>query len=239
MSSSKKFEEGLSRQYETAADKHTVDVTVYLQMMFENTDRHIAKAVINDGKSLVLQIGMRSEILSPFPKYKDDKIGCFNQCDIIGLVPLVSLMVEQKDKMVTASAIERDDTTKAILVFDAVGLDQIARKVWRFMERWDRWIDVLLGVLNKDIHFEIDWREFLAGESGYITMDWYKPLDYDSRAIALHRVKLATRALLQSVLSRAHFENYLMKELTTWLDHLHPQITVQGAYREMIQEEIF
>lgn len=236
--SSKNFEAGLSRQFETAEVKHAIDVTVYFQMMFESTDRHIAKAIINDGQSLVLQIGMRSEILSPFPRYTNDHAGSFNQCDIIGLVPIVALMVEQKSRMISASAIERDEATRIILVFEAENTELLARKVWRFMVRWDQWIKVLTGVLEKDIQYEIDWREFLAGESGYITMDWYKPLDYDTRTIALHRVKLASIALLQSVLNRSQLENYMIQELSTWLHSLEPQTEVMGAYQSLVSEEI-
>lgn len=235
---SKNFEAGLSRQFETAEDKHTIDVTVYLQMMFESTDRHIAKAILNDGKSLVLQVGMRSEILSPFPRYVEDFIGNFNQCDIIGLVPIVALMAEQKEKMITASAIERDEATRIILIFEADSTELLARKVWRFMDRWEKWIKVLTGVLEKDFQIDIDWREFLAGESGYITMDWYKPLDYDTRMVALHRVRLASKALLQSVLTKSQLENYMVSELANWLDALQPQLEVMSAYQSLVPEEI-
>ncbi len=235
---SKNFEAGLSRQYETANHKHAIDVTVYLQMMFESTDRHIEKAILTDSRTLVLQIGMRSEILSPFPKYNENFTGNFNQCDIVGLVPLVALMVEQKDKMVAASAIERDEATRVILVFEDEDIHLLARKVWRFMDRWEKWIKVLLGVLEKDIPYEIDWREFLAGESGFVTMDWYKPLDLETRTGALHRVKLASIALLQSVLSKTFLENYMIQELTSWLNALEPQVEVMSAYPSMVSEEI-
>ncbi len=236
--SSKNFEAGLSRQYDTAEDKHAIDVTVYLQMMFESTDRHIAKAIVNDGRSMVLQIGMRSEILSPFPRYREDFKGTFNQCDIIGLVPIVALMVEQKGKMIAASAIERDESTRIILVFESDTPQLLARKIWRFMDRWERWIKVLTGVLEKDLNIDLDWREFLAGESGFITMDWYKPLDYDTRAVALHRVRLASKALLQSVLNGVQLDNYMVSELYAWLNSLQPQLEVMSAYQFLVPEEI-
>ncbi|MFW9920304.1 MAG: hypothetical protein ACFFED_11940, partial [Candidatus Thorarchaeota archaeon] len=152
--------------------------------------------------------------------------------------PIVALMAEQKEKMITASAIERDEATRIILIFEADSTELLARKVWRFMDRWEKWIKVLTGVLEKDFQIDIDWREFLAGESGYITMDWYKPLDYDTRMVALHRVRLASKALLQSVLTKSQLENYMVSELANWLDALQPQLEVMSAYQSLVPEEI-
>lgn len=237
--SSRNFEDGLSRQYMTASDKHAIDVTVYLQMMFESSDRHIAKAVLNEGKSLVLLVGMRSEILSPFPRYQEENSGgSFTQCDIIGLVPAIALMVEQSAKMMAASAIERDEATRVVLVFEGDDVRLLARKVWCFMDRWETWIKVLYGILEKDLAVELDWREFLAGESGFVTMHWYKPLDYETRSVALQRVKLASRALIQSVLSSRQQENYMVQELLGWLSTLEAQPDVVSAFDSVVTEGI-
>ena len=83
-----------------------------------------------------------------------------------------------------------------------------------------------------------DWRELLAGESGFVTMNWYKPLDLEMRTIALDKISLASKALLQSVLSRTQFENYWVQQLMGWLDTLQPQFEVEGMYTIMAQEEV-
>ncbi len=235
MSSSKNFEQGLKRQFESAEKKEEIDVTVYLQMMFENSDRHISRATLRDGKSLVIVAGLRSEILSPFPRYKDVHTGTFNQCDILGLVPAIALIVEQRDKTLAASAVERDNASRVILVFEGNSVEVLGRNIWRFMNRWDSWTQVLVNILERDLPIQMDWREFLAGESGYVTMDWYKPLDYDMRTKALDTTTLASKALLQSVLNRSQFENYWIQELVTWLNGLQPQQHVEGTF-EMMEE---
>ncbi len=237
--SSRNFEDGLSRHYETATDKHATDVTVYLQMMFESSDRHIAKAVLNEGKSLMLLVGMRSDILSPFPRYQEESSGgSFTQCDIIGLVPAIALIVEQREKMIAASAIERDEATRIVMVFEGDDVRLLARKVWCFMDRWETWIKVLSGILEKDLTIALDWREFLAGESGFVTMHWYKPLDYQTRCVALQRVKLASKALFQSVLSSTQQENYMVRELLGWLDALEAQPDVVSSFDSVATEGI-
>ncbi|MFW9850540.1 MAG: hypothetical protein ACFFF4_15520 [Candidatus Thorarchaeota archaeon] len=236
--SSKEFEIGLSRQYENAEVKQEIDVTTYLQMMFESSDRHISKATIRDGQSIVIIVGLRSEILSPFPRYRDSTNGHFNQCDIPGLIPVIALLVEQRDKTLAASAIERDNATRAVLIFKGDSIDQIARNVWRFMDRWDTWTRVLMNILEKDMPVQTDWREFLAGESGFVTMNWYKPLDFETRIIAMDRISLASKALLQSVLTKSQFENYWVQQLLEWLDTLQPQFEVESMYGGIVQEEI-
>ncbi|MHA1909035.1 MAG: hypothetical protein ACW98Y_17170 [Candidatus Thorarchaeota archaeon] len=236
--SSKEFEAGLNRQYEIAETKHEVDVTTFLQMMFESSDRHISQATIRDGRSIVIVAGLRSDILSPFPRYRDSMNGTFNQCDIPGLIPVVALLVEQRDKTLAASAIERDNATRAVLIFKGDNIEKMARDVWRFMDRWDTWTRVLMNILEKDLPVKTDWREFLAGESGFVTMNWYEPLDLEMRTIALDKISLASKALLQSVLSRTQFENYWVQQLLGWLDTLQPQFEVESMYSVMVQEEV-
>jgi len=235
---SSNFEIGLQRQYESAENPREVDVTVYLQMMFENSDRHISRATLRDGRSLVIVAGLRSEILSPFPRYCDATNGTFNQCDILGLVPAIALIVEQRDKILAASAVERDNASRVILVFEEKSIEILGRNIWRFMDRWDSWTRVLLNILERDLPLQMDWREFLAGESGFVTMDWYKPLDYDMRTKALDIATLASKALLQSVLNRRQFENYWIQELVTWLDTLQPQMYIESAFEMIAQEEV-
>ncbi|MFW9953814.1 MAG: hypothetical protein ACFFD3_04600 [Candidatus Thorarchaeota archaeon] len=236
--SCRNFEAGLARQYESVKDKHDIDVTLYMQMMFESSDRHIARATLQQDGSMVVIAGLRSEILSPFPRYKEGQNGSYRQCDIPGLIPAIALLVEQQNRMISASAIERDDATRIILIFEGSSIEELGRNIWRFMDRWATWTRVLLNILEKDLPFNIDWREFLAGESGYVTMDWYRPLDYETRSRAIDRVRLASKALLQSVLSRTQFEKHLVQEILNWLDDMQPQNEVVGTFNIIAQEEV-
>ncbi|MHA1576992.1 MAG: hypothetical protein ACTSU3_06495 [Candidatus Thorarchaeota archaeon] len=225
----KKLAEGLTHQIEHAQDKHSVNVTNMFQMLFEGPDRHIVSARILEGKSILIVAGLRSEILSPFPKYIEDLPGQYTPCDILGLVPVISMIAGTSANYLTTSMIEQKTNTRIILGFEGEDLRMLARDIWRFMARWDSWKGILLNILEKDALFELDWREFLAGESGFVTMDWYSPLSYQTRENALIKVVQAGKALLQSVLTREQLQKPVITGLVDWLNGLYVQTTIVGA----------
>jgi hypothetical protein len=234
----KRLEEGLANAVQVSENKGPADVTAFMQMMFECSDRHISKAFMKDANTLVLVLGLRSEILSPFPRFTQDYKGNFIPCDIIGLVPGIAALVDQKNKSIAASAIERKEVTRIVLAIEGPELSTVAKNTLRFMEKWDSWIRVLLSILERDLSRKIDWREFLAGESGFVTMDWYEPLDYELRTTALERVLITSRVLLQSVLTPGQMEDPLVQELLTWIGSLRPQAEVVSAHSEVMEGEV-
>jgi hypothetical protein len=174
----------LQEQLSIACEKKSrglVDVTLPMQVMFNNRDRNIIKAQIRHTGAerdawLILVAGLRSDILSTFDRFEEDISGRYLPCDILGLVPAISLMALSYNKGLAISAIARDDVTHLILVFEGQSnqrggaLRTLSTSVYNFMKKWESWVDVLLGTLKRDPvigDWNTDIREFLAGESGY------------------------------------------------------------------------
>ncbi len=228
----------------------TVDVTLILQVMFSNTDRTVTQGRLrysgpDRDASLVMIIGLRSDILSPFQKFNSGGKGRYQPCDIPGLVPGLALLASSPNNGLVLSAISREDTTRFILVFEGLAgrkggsLKALATSVQHFMKRWNDWTDVLLGTLKRDPvigHWETDWRETLAGETGFYTMSWYTPLAYADREIALRRIAIASRALLASVLNNNQLKVPLIVGLLDWLDNLRPLPQVMSSAQ--VSEEV-
>jgi hypothetical protein len=107
------------------------------------------------------------------------------------------------------------------------------------MRKWEEWVDVLLGTLKRDPvigDWNIDIREFLAGESGYIVMPWFTPMSYSDRAIGLERIILASNALMSSVLGNGHLHDHMVVGLKEWLNGLSALPEVVNGIR--IGEEV-
>jgi len=213
------------------------DVTMPLQVLFNNKDRTIAKARIrfrgvDKDAWMVLAVGLRSDILSTFSRFEKDIPGKYQPCDIPSLVPALALMTSSYSRGLAMGTLAKDDHTKLVLIFEGLAnrkggsLRSLATSVYNFMTRWTEWTDVLLSTLRKDPlvnDWNIDYREFLAGESGYYTMPWYiGPVSYMDRAVVLDRVVMASNALLSSVLSGKQMEDPLMRGLRDWLEGLEP-----------------
>jgi hypothetical protein len=216
---------------------HTsVDVTLALQVMFSNSDRSIITAKLrynglDRDASIVMIVGLRSDILAPFQKAIKDQRGRYQPCDIPGLVPGLAQIVLSANNGLVLSAISREEVTRFILVFEGLAerkggsIKALSSAISSFMKRWNDWIDVLMGILRRDPivgSWPLDWREMLAGESGFTTMPWFVPLSYSDREIGLQRIVLACEALLASVLSANQLKDPMIAGLRTWLNTLQP-----------------
>ena len=213
-----------------------VDVTLPIQVMFSNTDRTILKARLryhgsDRDASLIMIVGLRSEILSPFQRFETDRKGRYLPCDILGIVPGMALMVTSINTGLALTAIAKDDATRLVLVFEGVSqrkggsMKALSASIQNFFKRWDEWIDVLIGIIQRDplvAEWEIDWREYLAGESGFTLMDWFKPMSFSERELALQRVVAASKALLTSVLNAQQLRDPMILGLKEWLTELQP-----------------
>ncbi|MHA2026923.1 MAG: hypothetical protein ACW98U_13570 [Candidatus Thorarchaeota archaeon] len=222
--------------YREAKGRGMIDVTLPLQVMFSNTDRTILKARLRfhgpeRDASLIIIVGLRSDILSPFQRFESDKQGRFAPCDIPGIVPGLALMVTSINVGLALSAIAKDDATRFVLVFEGLAerkggsLRALAAAVRNYMRRWSDWSEVLLTTVQRDpavAGWNLDWREFLAGESGFVTMEWFRPMTFSEREIALERVVLSSRALLASVLTSSQLRDPMIIGLKEWLDRLEP-----------------
>lgn len=230
------LEDQLMATYREAKGQGMIDVTLPLQMMFSNTDRTILKARLrfhgpDKDSSLIMIVGLRSDILSPFQRFDSDRTGRFAPCDIPGIVPGLALMVTSINTGLALSAIAKDDATRFVLVFEGLAmrkggsLRSLSTSVRNYMKRWSDWTEVLLATVQRDpavSELNIDWREFLAGESAFVTMPWFRPMTFVERETALERVVVASRALLASVLSSSQLRDPMIVGLKEWLERLEP-----------------
>jgi len=230
------LEDQLMAAYREAKGQGMVDVTLPLQVMFSNTDRTILKARLryygeDKDTSLIMIVGLRSDILAPFQRFESEKRGRYLPCDIPGIVPGLALMVTSINTGLSLSAIAKDDATRLVLVFEGLSqrkggsLKALSASVRNFMNRWAEWTDVLMGIIRRDplvSSWNIDWREFLAGESGFVTMSWFRPMTLSERELALQRVVAASKALLASVLSNGQSRDPMILGLKDWLEELQP-----------------
>jgi hypothetical protein len=230
------LEDQLMAAYREAKGQGMIDVTLPLQVMFSNTDRTVLKARLrfhgpDRDASLIVFVGLRCDILSPLQRFESERKGRFVPCDIPGIVPGLALMVTSINTGLTLSAIAKDEATRLVLVFEGLAerkggsLRSLSASVRNFMQKWSNWTEVLLTTVQRDpiiSGWNIDWREFLAGESSFITMNWFKPMTFAEREIALQRVVVASRALLASVLSSSQLRDPMILGLKDWLENLEP-----------------
>ena len=176
-------------------------------------------------------VGLRSDILSPFQRFEHERKGRYLPCDIPGIVPGLALVVTSINTGLALSAIAKDEATRLVLVFEGLSsrkggsMKALSASVRNFFKRWDEWTDVLLGIIRRDplvSDWEIDWREFLSGESGFTLMPWFRPMSSSEREAALQRVVVASKALLASVLSPKQLRDPMILGLKEWLDELQP-----------------
>ncbi|MGY5853646.1 MAG: hypothetical protein RTU92_08790 [Candidatus Thorarchaeota archaeon] len=227
------------------------EVTLGLEPIIHSPDRNLAKARLtyvgeNAPANLVLIVGLRSSILAPFDKF-ESTVGDFLPCDILGLVPGIAVIVSHRDKGLSASALARNEVTKLMLVLEGQPTNKIGAgdaldlTLNRVVKKWDEWTNVLLNILKYDPilkEHNIDLREFLAGESGYLTMPWFNPMSIEERTLVLDRIVLAAKSLLYSVLNKAALEDPLVKNLMNWMNQLRPLPTVQGISRVASKMEV-
>ncbi len=229
----------LEEQFQTASGSQEpiagmTDVTKHLQIAFNSADWNIVRALLKaDSRRpiLVMVIGFRSEMLKPFNWTPLRANGEYLPCDIPGIVPGLAAVINHQGKGVAANAVVRGDVTRLVLMFEGKReprlrpMTSLVTGLYRFFKCWRDWNSVLLSIIDNDPvigEWSLDWREFLAGESGFATMPWFSPLTYSERSIALERIVLASKALLTSVLSEAQYEDPMIRFLDRWMTYLTP-----------------
>lgn len=235
-----RLEQELKDAVKRAENGNDSDLTLSFQMLFSTPDRSFSKVTMNSDGSLLVIVGLRSEILEPFERFTDDFALHYSACDLPGLVLAIALMVLHRHKGLAASTIERGRMTRLVLVFDTAGdMLALAQAVVRMMKSWSEWTQVLLSMLARDpllTDWHIDWREFLAGEAGFVTMDWYQPLSFQDRTDALSRIIETANALLLSILGQKQLNDPLVVQLRNWLGSLRPQAEVIGLSTRPVME---
>jgi len=205
-----------------------------LQVLYNRKDWTIENAAlaysdVDSEASLTMTVGLRSRILSLFPRFATES-GSLCPCDIPALVPVVVLIANRPHGL-SEGRLVRMDSTSVELEFvgtkteKSSSLKILAIAVDHFMTCWEQWVQILLGTLARDPQvgsWKIDWYELLAGESGFVTMPWFPEVPLTDRALALDRMVTASRALLNSVLKKRFDRHELVEELVNWLEGLKP-----------------
>ncbi|UCH05485.1 MAG: hypothetical protein JSW05_04795, partial [Candidatus Thorarchaeota archaeon] len=169
---------------EDTVSKRT-NLELSFQILYNRRDWSIENAALAYGDadseaSLTMTVGLRSRILSSFPRFATES-GSFRPCDIPALVPVVVLIANRPRGLFEGEVILMDSTSVE-LEFVGTGteksssLKSLAIAVDYFMTRWEQWVQILLGTLARDPQiggWKIDWYELLAGESGFVTMPWF------------------------------------------------------------------
>lgn len=224
------------------------DLTMSFQMEYNTPDRSIIRARMVTDQRIIVTIGLRSAVLEPFERFHKPSDGEFLACDIPGLIPAVAVILRNQSRGVAEGTIERDATTRVMLAFESErsvednGLRELASTITCTMRQWSEWTNVLLGTLDRDPvvgDWEIDWREFLAGEAGFVTMPWFRSLGFEDRKTALSRTILASEALLISVLNRKQLIDPVAMQVRDWMKLLSPQPHVTGSHYIALEEEVF
>ncbi len=224
------------------------DLTMSFQMEYNTPDRSIIRARMVTDRSIMVTVGLRSTILEPFERFHIPSDGEFLACDILGLIPAIAVMLRNQSQGVAAGTIKRDSTTRIMFAFESKrslkdnGLKDLASTITCTMRQWGEWTNVVLGTLDRDPivgGWEIDWREFLAGEAGFVTMPWFRSLGFQDRKIALSRTVLAAEALLISVLNRKQLTDPVAMQVRDWMKALRPQPHVAGSHYITVEEEVF
>ena len=223
-----------------------INMTLLMSVNFTDADRTVLESKLRyttpeEPAYLAMRLGLRSHILDPFPKFSTEKHGKYLPCDIPSLVPAICVIASSRMKGLDGSVIcanRSNAPDHIVLTFKGEGdlkrtnIQNLAISVHNVMERWKDWTEVLLRILKTDPilgYWDIDWREFLAGESGFLTMDWFPQMPYRDRADALESIVTASNTLLASFLSPTEKRNILVTELQEWLNNITPQAEVHSA----------
>ncbi|TFF84670.1 hypothetical protein EU524_00610 [Candidatus Thorarchaeota archaeon] len=237
-----------------ADDSGVIDLTRTMEMIYTNSDRAVLSADLlylgdTEAAYMEMRIGLRSEILVGFPTYFNVGESRFRTADIPSLVPLVAIIASRKRHrgIHDVQFLVNEDSTHVVVTFigkpdqTKSSLSNLASSMNRVMDRWNGWCEVLLSILDRDPVLGekmtgVDWREFLAGEGGYVTMAWFRPMTYAERANALDSIVTASRALLASFLSPHEMKHEEVQSLQKWLSALEPQPHVISGNVEHVTE---
>ncbi len=210
---------------EKLEEQGRVQVTVPVQAAYSDGYHNVLLAELLPGPYMVVVVGLRSSILEPFERFAERAPGGYLPCDIPSLVSAVAVILTQEEAGLAGAAIIRKTHTSVAVMVQAPDLRELAVRVDRIMHRWKTWTETVLSAVRQEPvngDWEVEWDEFLAGESGFVVMPWYRVMGVEERRLALRRVADAGKALLVSVLSADDLDAVPVRDIIEWLDGLAP-----------------
>jgi hypothetical protein len=112
---------------------------------------------------------------------------------------------------------------EVVLVFQSNNVVDLSRRIRRAFSTWDSWLNIMMDALRQEPiagNWAFEWREFLSGESGWITKEWYEPVSDEERLVAMNHLIEVSKSMLRSLLSSRQFYRDNVVELVDWLESL-------------------
>jgi len=217
------------------------EVTFYLQSLVTNSDRILLSAELDIGPRLKLVVGLRSSILESFERFVDFDVSSHMPCDIPGFVTGLSLLTSGKKLGIVDGAVSDCGPGRITLIFESETMGELSRKVCSAILKWNSWLEIMLDALNHepiDGEWSFEWPEYLAGESGYVTMDWYQSIPDEARYVALNHLIGVSTSVLRSLLSTRQYSRKVVREFIEWLESLEPLPYIVGYQRNLEIQEV-
>lgn len=202
-------------------DTRSLRLTRQLRLMFPSKDSFIQSTKWEENE-VILSVELRSSLLNAYPRFSDS-IDIFLPSDLLALVPLVAIVAEKRIPQLKMCFIERSENTRIFIGLKSDSTDSLAIGIWRLLERWKSLSSILYITITRNYPDEIDWREFLAGESGFIIIGHDRTLSYAERKRALDSVRLACTSLLRSVLDDEGWTDSRVCRMISFLDSMNVQ----------------
>ncbi len=192
-----------------------------LGIMFGSRDYYI-NSVKWDGCRIIIRAELMSSLLSAFPRFAESD-GMFTPADLLAVVPVTAIIVEDRIPELEMCVLEKATGAYLLLGFSGESTDNLALAIWRVLKRWENLAAVLYKTIERSYPLEIDWREFLSGESGFVTIKAHRSLTHTERKRALNNVCLACASLLRSVLDDTAWSDSRVRRLISFMANLQAQ----------------
>jgi hypothetical protein len=192
-----------------------------LGMMFENRDSYI-HSVKWDKHRIILRVELMSSLLGEFPRFAESD-AIFIPADLLAVVPITAIVAEDCIPELEICALEKSDGAYLFLGFSGQSTEHLALAIWRVLKRWETLAAVLYKTIEQSYPLDMDWREFLSGESGFVIMKPHRRLTHRERKRALNNVCLACVSLLRSVLDDKAWSDNRVGHLISFINNLQAQ----------------
>ena len=216
------------------------DITFFLQNVVTHSDRTLKYAELQSGPRAILVIGLRSTILDSFERFIPLESSYHLPCDIPALTTGLALIILGRSFGITNGCINNGGLGEITLVFETENLGMLSGRILTAFSKWDSWLTLMMDALGNepiDGNWSFEWQEFLSGESGYVTMDWFETIPDAARSVALNHLVQESKSVLRSLLSTRQFAKKEVHDFVMWVESLRPLPFVVGhQLRPELQE---
>jgi hypothetical protein len=207
------------------------DITFYLHPVVTNSDRILKHAELQFGPRVELVLGLRSSILDSFERFLPLEGEHHLPCDVPGLTIGLALLIVGRRFGIIHGSISNGGLGELRFVFENENMQELSIQIQKAFSSWNSWLVLMMDALQQepiDGNWSFEWREFLSGESGYVTMDWYQSIPDGVRGIALNHLVQTSKSVLRSLLSTRQYAEKDVLDFIIWLESIKPLPFVVG-----------